>query len=127
MGEQKNYESFTIYDFKHEQVVECSSDPNALDNYFKDTGKPFEMSPVFFKPEVLSEYKNNPEKYEVNERNIKCYGAWNLKTYSINEEGQVQTYIYYLGQLPHKSNSTGKDIMKIQRLEFQKLHIIQTF
>lgn len=102
MGEQKKYESFTIYDFKHKQVVECSSDPNALDNYFEDTGKPFEMSPVFFKPEVLSEYKSNPERYEVNERNIKCYGAWSLKTYSINEEGQVHTYIYYLGQLPHK-------------------------
>mgnify|MGYP001192021040 CR=1 FL=1 len=121
MGEQKKYESFTIYDFKHEQVVECSSDPNALDNYFKDTGKPFEMSPVFFKPEVLSEYKNNPEKYEVNERNIKCYGAWSLKTYSINEEGQVHTYIYYLGQLPHKEQLHWKKYNEEPKAEISEV------
>ncbi|WP_167554572.1 hypothetical protein [Legionella israelensis] len=121
MGEQKKYESFTIYDFKHEQIVECSSDPKALDNYFKDTGKPFEMSPVFFKPEVLSEYKNNPEKYVVNERNIKCYGAWSLKTYSINEEGQVHTYIYYLGQLPHKEQLHWKKYNEDPKAEISEV------
>ncbi|WP_019215744.1 hypothetical protein [Legionella tunisiensis] len=73
-----------------------------LDSYFTNTGKPFETSPAFFKPEVLSKYKNNPDKYEVTERGISCLGVWTLSPYSINEEGQVHTYIYYLGQLPHK-------------------------
>ena len=73
-----------------------------LDSYFRDTGKPFEVSPVFFNPEVLTKYKSNHEKYDLDDRHIHCYGAWSLKTYSINEEGQVHTYLCYLGQLPYK-------------------------
>ncbi len=101
-GESKKYESFLIDDLKHDQTLDCSCDPKELDNYFKDTGKPWDISPAFFKPEVLSKYRNDPDKYEVSDRSIKCKGAWTLKTYSINTEGQVHTYLRYLGQLPYK-------------------------
>ncbi|MFX0197884.1 MAG: hypothetical protein ACFFCW_17315, partial [Candidatus Hodarchaeota archaeon] len=30
-----------------------------------------------------------------------CRNAWHLKTYDINEKGQVSTYLCYLGHLPH--------------------------
>ena len=98
----KKYESFIIYDWKHKKVAECSCNPDAMDSYFADTGKPFQISPAFFKADVLLKYKNEPEKYEVNERSINCRGTWTLQTYDINEEGQVHTYIRYLGYLPYK-------------------------
>ncbi len=101
-GNPKKYENFIINDFKNSKIVEWSCAPEMLDNYYKDTGKPFETSPAFFNPEVLSKYKNNHEKYEVRERGIHCYGSWSLKSYSINDEGQVHAYIYCLGQLPYK-------------------------
>ncbi len=101
-GLSKKYETFIIQDWKHKRIVEWSCDPTMLDSYFRDSGKPFEISPVFFNPEVLSKYKNNHEKYELDDRHIHCHGAWSLNTYSINEEGQVHTYICYLGQLPHR-------------------------
>lgn len=101
-GGPKKYENFIINDFKNSKIVEWSCAPEMLDNYYKDTGKPFETSPAFFNPEVLSKYKNNHEKYEVRERGIHCYGSWILKSYSINDEGQVQAYAYCLGQLPYK-------------------------
>ncbi|HAU0282401.1 TPA: hypothetical protein JBF45_15785 [Legionella pneumophila] len=101
-GDPKKYEDFIINDFKNSKIVEWSCAPEMLDNYYKDTGKPFETSPAFFNPEVLSKYKNNHEKYEVRDRGVRCYGSWSLKSYSINDEGQVHAYIYCLGQLPHK-------------------------
>ncbi|WBV63983.1 hypothetical protein PGH43_04355 [Legionella pneumophila 130b] len=101
-GDPKKYENFIITDFKNSKIVEWSCAPEMLDNYYKDTGKPFQTSPAFFNPEVLSKYKNNHEKYEVRDWGIHCYGSWSLKSYSINDEGQVHAYIYCLGQLPHK-------------------------
>ncbi len=120
-GNQKKYESFIILDFKHKQIAECSCAPDMLDNYYKDTGKPFGASPAFFDPEVLSEYKNNHERYEVTERGIYCYGAWSLRPYSINEEGQVHAYIYGLGQLPHKEQLHWKKYNKEPKAGISKV------
>jgi hypothetical protein len=59
------------------------------------------MSPVFFGPEVLHKYKADPEKYHLEDRSIRCRGSWSLKTYDINDEGQVHTYLRYLADLPY--------------------------
>lgn len=99
---EKKYETFRILDWKHKRITECSCDPSAMDSYYDNSGKPFQISPVFFKADVLLKYKNEPEKYEVNERTISCRGTWTLQTYDINAEGQVHTYIRYLGYLPYK-------------------------
>lgn len=98
----KEYASFIIQDWKNNCEVEWSSSPEELDSYFVETGKPFETSPAFFHPDVLLKYKGDPDKYEFNQRRIYCRGAWSLKTYDINDEGQVHTYICYLGYLPYK-------------------------
>jgi hypothetical protein len=73
-------------------------------NYFNadKNDLPFELSPAFFRPEVLSKYKADSEKYHVDDRSITCRGAWNLRTYDINEEGQVHTYLVYLRGLPYE-------------------------
>lgn len=101
-GNDRKYESFIVHDWKHQRVVECSSDEKHFDNYFNDTGKPFSTSPAFFKADVLLKYKSDPDKYHVTERTITCRGAWHLTTYDINDEGQVHTYIVYLGHLPYR-------------------------
>ncbi|MGB8657080.1 MAG: hypothetical protein WCE90_04765 [Candidatus Zixiibacteriota bacterium] len=100
-SEPEKYEQFIAYDWKHKRIAKCSCDPKNLGNYFVESDKPFETSPVFFKPEVLSKYKQNPEKYTLEQRSIRCRGSWSLKTYDINEAGQVHTYLIYLGYLPH--------------------------
>lgn len=99
--EPKKYETFIAYDWKHKKIAKCSCDPKELSNYFIESDKPFGTSPAFFKPEVLSKYKQNPEKYTLEQRSIRCRGSWSLKTYDINEAGQVHTYLIYLGYLPH--------------------------
>lgn len=97
----KKYEKFIVYDWKHDRIAEYSCDPKKLGNYFEKSDKPFETSPAFFKPDVLLKYKQNPEKYTLEQRSIRCRGSWSLETYDINEVGQVHTYLIYLGYLPH--------------------------
>ena len=49
---------------------------------------------------MLHRFKADPEKYTLDDRSISCRNAWSLKTYDINEAGQVHTYIGYLADLP---------------------------
>ena len=99
---KKECATFILHDWKNKRIVEHSCDPDSLDSYFEDTGKPFQTSPVYFKPDVLLKYKMEPERYELRERSIYCRGAWSLQTYDINDEGQVHTYICYLAYLPYR-------------------------
>ncbi|MBA0228174.1 hypothetical protein D7U89_22285 [Stenotrophomonas maltophilia] len=99
---KKKYATFKIIDWKNQRQIETSCGPGYLSNYFEKSNKPFEISPAFFRPEVLTRFKNDPEKYDLEDRSIGCRNAWYLKTYDINEAGQVHTYIGYLAKLPYE-------------------------
>jgi len=96
------YASFIAHDWKNKRVEEISCDPSGLANYFTDSNLPFEISPAFFRPEVLLKYKADREKYKLTERSVSCRGTWSLETYDINEAGQVHTYLIYLSHLPYE-------------------------
>jgi hypothetical protein len=98
----KQYATFKIQDWKNKRLVETSCAPEFLSNYFQQSDKPFEISPAFFRSEVLTRFKNDPEKYDLQDRSISCRNAWYLKTYDINQAGQVHTYIGYLADLPYE-------------------------
>jgi len=98
----RKYATFKIYDRKNGINVEKSCAPEFLSNYFQKSDLPWEISPAFFRPEVLHRFKADPEKYTLEERSISCRNAWYLKTYDINEAGQVHTYIGYLADLPYE-------------------------
>jgi hypothetical protein len=99
---KRKYATFKIYDRKNSINVETSCAPQFLSNYFQNSDLPWEISPAFFRPEVLHRFKADPEKYTLEERSISCRNAWYLKTYDINEAGQVHTYIGYLADLPYE-------------------------
>ncbi len=99
---EKQYASFIAYDWKNDVVREISCAPGHTANYFTQSDLPFEVSPTFFRPEVLLKYKSDSEKYQLTDRSVSCRGAWHLKTYDINEAGQVHTYIIYLRSLPYE-------------------------
>jgi hypothetical protein len=105
---KKRYETFKIRDWKNQRLIECSCAPGAIANYFTKSDKPFEVSPAFFRPEVLAKYKADPEKYRLEDRSISCRNSWYLKTYDINDAGQVHTYIVYLSQLPYEEQQYWK-------------------
>ena len=96
---------FIALDWRNKRLAKISTHPSATTSYFRasENGLPFEVSPTFFRPEVLLKYKADRDKYTVGEGGgtISCRGAWELRTYDVNEEGQVCTYIRYLRNLPH--------------------------
>ena len=99
----KQYATFKAYDWKNQRIAEISCAPNALASYFeKDSPLPFQITPAFFKPDVLQRYKADPEKYRLEARSIHSRAGWSLKTFDVNEEGQVHTYLHYLGDLPYQ-------------------------
>lgn len=99
----RQFAVFKAFDLRSRKVIEISADPDGLSNYFQpDSDLPLEMSPVFFRSEVLQRYKADPDKYHLQDRHIACRGAWSLETYDVNEDGQVHTYLVYIGRLPYK-------------------------
>ncbi len=101
--EDRQHAEFLADDWRNKRVVKISTDPAATTNYFdaKENDLPFELSPAFFKPEVLLKYKTDRDKYTIEERQIRCRAAWYLKGYDVNEAGQVHAYICDLRQLPY--------------------------
>ncbi|MGL1934473.1 MAG: hypothetical protein OCD01_05615 [Fibrobacterales bacterium] len=97
---KKEYCEFITQDWKNKKTVKVSCNPNSLSNYFQESDKPFEISPVFFRSEVISKYKGDTDKYYIDHNAITCRDAWHLKTFDVNEAGQVHTYIGYLSRLP---------------------------
>ncbi len=100
----KQYVEFIAYDWRNNRVRKISTDPEATTNYFQAEGNtlPFELSPAFFRPEVLLKYKADRDKYTVGERDVSCRGAWHLEAIDVNEAGQVHAYIRYLRCLPYE-------------------------
>ena len=96
----KQYASFKIFDFKNDRLMESSCGPGHTVNYHIESELPYEMSPAFFRPEVLQKYKQDPEKYTITDRWITCRNSWHIQSYGINEAGQVHAYICDLGCLP---------------------------
>jgi len=99
--EKRRHASFIALDWKNRVVRQISCAPGKTANYFTKSRLPFETSPAFFRPEVLSKFKLDTEKYQLKDRSITCRGAWHLQSYDINEAGQVHTYIIYLRNLPY--------------------------
>ncbi|MEI7465111.1 MAG: hypothetical protein WCJ87_07190 [Burkholderiales bacterium] len=97
---KREYATFKIFDRKNNVEVETSCGPEFLSNYFQKSSLPWEISPAFFRPDVLHRFKADPEKYSLDDRSISCRNAWYLTTYDINEAGQVHTYVGYLADLP---------------------------
>lgn len=99
----KQYVEFVASDWRNKRLANISTDPSATTNYFKtdENDLPFELSPAFFRPEVLSKYKTDREKYKVSERGIECRAAWSLRGYDVNEAGQIHAYICDLRALPY--------------------------
>ena len=98
----KRYEEFIAIDSKTGEIGSISCAPEALSNYFEDSSLPYEISPAFFKPEVLLKYKTDYDKYTLEDRSLSCRGSWTLKAIDVNEAGQVHSYLIYLGSLPHE-------------------------
>lgn len=97
-----DHQVFIAHDFRNKRVTEISTSPEATTNYFEahENELPFELSPAFFRPDVLLKYKTDRDKYRIEGRTIRCRGGWELRSFDINSAGQVHAYICDLRALP---------------------------
>ena len=102
----RKYESFIIYDSQNKCIFkDYSIAPDNFCNHHSEKNRehlPPAISPVCFKPEVLDNYKNNPDKYQLEDRTITCHGAWSLDYHFNPKTRQVIVYAKHLGQLPYR-------------------------
>jgi hypothetical protein len=119
-NDDREYVSFIAQDWKNKRIAEVSCAPDATVNYFTKSDLPFELSPAFFRPEVLSKYKADRQKYTLQDRSITCRGAWHLETYDINQAGQVHTYLVYLRRLPYEEQLHWKQFNEAPKTGLSK-------
>ena len=127
--DDKLYEDFIAYDWRNDTIRNISTDPTETTNYFemKDNSLPLELSPAFFKPDVLLKYKNDRDKYTLDDRRISCRAAWELKSYDVNEAGQVHAYICDLRNLPTQEQQYWKSFNEQPKTGISKRAIAQDF
>ena len=99
---ESEHVEFLAQDLHSNQVMKISTDP-AVTTYRGDTKSslPCELSPAFFRPEVLSKYKLDRDKYKVETQMVRCRNLWGLR-YDVNEAGQVHAYVLDLRRIPHQ-------------------------
>lgn len=69
-----------------------------LTNYFVSReGAPHYLTPVYFRPEVLSRYTQQPTKYSVVNGSVSCLDLWSLRG-DVNSEGLVEIFLGDLGK-----------------------------
>lgn len=105
--EEEQNVAFLAHDVCTNTVRLISRDTMASGN--RSPSPIYDLCPAFFRPDVLLKYKQDSEKFTLKERSIACRGGWQLKTYDINEEGQVHTYLIYLWQLPYEEQWHWKE------------------
>lgn len=130
-GDQKEqqYVEFIAHDWRNNQIITISTDPKSTTNYFEahSNSLPYELSPAFFKPEVILKYKTDSEKYTVSERDISCRAAWHLEAYDVNEAGQIFAYICYLRNLPYAEQLHWKAYNEQQKAGISERAITNDF
>jgi len=77
--ENTEYCSYIAHDFKNKKIALISCDRSKLSNYVEKSELPYEMTPAFFRPEVLLKYKSDTDKYTLSERSVYCRGGMELK------------------------------------------------
>lgn len=107
---EEKYVKFLTCDWRNKRITNISTDPAATTNYSEaqDNSLPFELSPAFFRPDVLLKYKGDSDKYTIDERDIHCRDKWTLKRFDVNDAGQIHAYIVYLRSLPFQEQQYWK-------------------
>lgn len=84
---------FIIHDWKHGVVRTYPGERVTPEGTPIEEDWPDLISPAFFRPDVLDRYKANPDKYTMTDETIRCRGNWFLRSYDVNDAGQIHVYL----------------------------------
>ena len=98
---------FSVNNTQQEEfIVACDPENKKIVEAVYEPGVP--ASIAFFRPEVLSKYKADHEKYRFGDNQVSCRYLWGLAFFDINEEGQVYTSLKHLSDLPNEEQQHWK-------------------
>lgn len=105
----ETFEEFIIGETPDGDAIFYTCDHKKLANYFgANPDAPHYATPVYFKREVLQKYYNAPERFVVEDSNLRCGGYWELRMDN-NHEDVVIVYLGDLGRdLPAKERAYWK-------------------
>lgn len=128
-GKNKEHAEFIAHGWRNNCIAKISTDAIATANHFNAKGNslPFDLFPAFFRPEVLSKYKANREKYTVGERDVSCRATWHLEGIDVNEAGQVHAYICDLRRLPYAEQLHWLSFNEAPKASISKRAVINDF
>ena len=117
----KHYESFITFDYKNKRIAEVNCGPESTVWRCNESSPlPSEVSPVFFRADVLEKYKSDPDKYQIeDDESISCRDVWYLP-FHVNPAGQIQTYLKDLRDLPHSEQRYWRSFNEEPRAEISR-------
>lgn len=98
---KRQYCKFIIALDDEGNYVEETCNEDDLNDSFVNTGKAHALTPVFFKRDVLKKYYDNPSKYSVDARCLRCLALWRIEI-DTNRKDLVYAWLGDLGRIPYK-------------------------
>lgn len=94
-----DYPEFVIAEDEFGKPVRYTCNPDELANYFgSNPDAPHYLTPVFFKPEVLQRYYDDPDIYEVRDGYLSCAAKWGVEI----DNGNPEVVSVFLGDIGQK-------------------------
>lgn len=101
----ENYQQFITGTDAHGESIKHTCNPTKLANYFgRNPDAPNYLTPVFFRPEVLSKYYAEPQKYSVKDGYLSCGGLWGLHI----DNDHSDYLVVFLGDLGRNLSETER-------------------
>lgn len=93
------YEEFIIgRDPISGDLIRYTCDPNALRTYFDPPDdRPHQLTPVYFRLEVLGRYVSEPHRYQVTRTRLTCLDLWGVDAVR-NSEDLLEVYLSDIGE-----------------------------
>jgi hypothetical protein len=105
-SDDEEYPEFTIDEDESGRPVKFTCEEAELANYFgKNPDAPHYLTPVFFKPEVLKRYYDDPSLYSITDGRLSCGHLWGVQI----DNGNPAVVMVFLGDIGRDIPSNHRD------------------
>ena len=103
--QHEEFPEFIIGEDQNGRPMRFTCDVNQLANYYgKNPDAPHYLTPVFFKPEVLQRYYDEPELYAVSDGRLSCGILWGVQI----DNGYSNVVMVFLGDIGRDTPSSHR-------------------
>ena len=104
--EDDDFPEFIIDEDEDGRPVKFTCNPEELGNYFgKNPEAPHYLTSVFFSPDVLKRYYDDPAMYSVTDGRLSCGSLWGVQI----DNGNTKAVMVFLGDLGRDLPSSHRD------------------